>query len=126
MTTPSIIDKVTLLEGPENLFDWKIEMKSVLMTIGADTIVSGTESKPTVPELNLKDSKLDSSYGPLLGIWQYQQKKADEWELRDRKARGYIVSSVSKGLKDEIIDLPTSRDMWEHLNRQFSMKRPEL
>jgi hypothetical protein len=126
MTTSSIIDNVTLLEGPENLFDWRIEMKGVLMTIGADTIVSGLEPRPRVLDLDSKDSKLDASHGPILGIWQYQQKKADEWDLRDRKARGFIVSSISRELKDEILVMGTSKEMWDHLNHQFTMKRPEL
>ncbi|KAI5452223.1 hypothetical protein NCC49_000789 [Naganishia albida] len=63
-------------------------MKGVLMTIAADTIVDGTEPKPSVPPLDLKESKLHA--------------------------------------EDEILDIGISKEMWDHLNQQFSTNRPEL
>lgn len=123
MATDPLVKSMTFLDHEDKYFDWSTDMEGVLMTIGADTIVDGTEAKPEVPVL---DWKADTKEVNLVSLYQFQSKRADEWELRNRKAKGYILQTIDKGLKIEVKGLKTAKEMWDKLASMHKLDRPKL
>jgi len=123
MATDPLVKSMTFLDHEDKYFDWSTDMEGVLASIGADTIVDGSELKPEVPNI---DWKADTKELNMVNLYQFQSKRADEWELRNRKAKGYILQSIDNGLKIEIKGLKTAKEMWDKLASMHKLDRPKL
>ena len=86
-STANLPQNVPTLTGAENAFQWEIDIMNLLMTIGADGIVDGTEAKPSVMPLDLAegDKKPEAA---ALSLFQYEMRRVDDWEKRNREAKG--------------------------------------
>jgi hypothetical protein len=116
----STVSTVPVLTGAENYFQWEQEMLTVLMTIGADGIVDGSEPMPVVVEIKPTDGKEAISW------YQWQMRRLDDWEKRNRAAKGYMLRTIAKSIKTDVTKCRTAREIWEKLKELHQTERPEL
>ncbi|GHJ90073.1 hypothetical protein NliqN6_6475 [Naganishia liquefaciens] len=124
-STSNLLQDIPILTGAENAFQWEIDIMNLLMTIGADGIVDGTEAKPSVTPLALAEGGKKPETAAL-SLFQYEMKRADDWEKRNREAKGYMLKTVSKSLRHDLRDCKTAKEIWDRLKLLHKIQRPEL
>lgn len=120
----SLVGDIPTLTGVENFFQWETELLNLLMTIGADGIVDGSEPKPIVTPLDSagEDKKPDSA---ALAFYGYEQRRLDDWQSRNREARGCILKTVSKSMQLDLRECKTAKEVWDKVQAMHQLKQPQ-
>jgi hypothetical protein len=90
--------KVELLQGSSNYRTWKFSMKMVLQAKDLWEVVSGEEVKPA------------------------EEKAAQAWEKKARKALAAIALALSAAEKENVIDCETPKAAWDILEKLYEGK----
>src|SRR5271170_7218714 len=90
--------KVELLQGSANYRTWKFSMRMVLQAKDLWEVVSGEEAKPV------------------------EEKAAQAWEKKARKALAAIALALSAAEKEHIIECTTPKTAWDILEKLYEGK----
>jgi gag-polypeptide of LTR copia-type/Domain of unknown function (DUF4219)/Zinc knuckle len=90
--------KIELLQGSSNYRTWKFSMKMVLQAKDLWEVVSGDEAKPV------------------------DEKAAQVWEKKARKALATIALALSAAEKEHIIECTTPKAAWDILEKLYEGK----
>jgi gag-polypeptide of LTR copia-type len=126
--------KVIRLQGFAQYSEWSRDMKHNITTENAWGIVLGSSVRPNKPQFNpvpttdvqlkklrpeLSGASLSDLNLILLGYnHQYDQWK--QWEAKNNRARGLILSSIVPEIETLVTGEETAKGMWDRLQAEFS------
>lgn len=116
--TSNSTDRVPILTGMKDYFQWKLEISNYLLLQGCLAIVEGTDVEPHVIDITDRQVRAgsvrpDSHLGSVLSASQRQE--WEEWRKRELKAQGAIRSTVDRGILIDIIEMTSAVEMWDFL-----------
>ncbi|KAF7164704.1 hypothetical protein CNMCM5623_009117 [Aspergillus felis] len=121
------LHKLPLLTGADSYQTWSEAVKTYLRSQGVWRTVNGTHKKLEVdlilyPQLLEAGRQTRSSDNTELIKQQERIEKAiQEWEETDDKAHRAICSTLSYAIRHEVIDLESSKAVWDYLNNKYNM-----
>ncbi|KAF7184799.1 hypothetical protein CNMCM7691_006602 [Aspergillus felis] len=121
------LHKLPLLTGADSYQTWSEAVKTYLRSQGVWRTVNGTHKKLEVdsilyPQLLEAGRQTRSSDNTELIKQQERIEKAiQEWEETDDKAHGAICSTLSYAIRHEVIDLESSKAVWDYLNNKYNV-----
>jgi hypothetical protein len=92
------------LESEDNYPRWSAQLLDLLLYKGTEYLLRDDYTAPT---------------GPVSG--QPATEEYREWQVHDRQARAILRDTVDPTIRDKIVDIPTSKEMWEFL-KQYQPK----
>jgi hypothetical protein len=126
--------KVLRLQDSAQYPEWSRDMKHNITTDNAWGIVLGDVKQPQKPEFDpipttdrqlkamrpeLESESLSDINNILIG-YKREHDLREQWEIKNNKARGLILSSIVPEIENLIISEPTAKGVWDRLHAQFS------
>jgi hypothetical protein len=110
----SSTETVPILTESSDYFTWRNELKNALKGINALHVLrDDVPIKPVRPETVLESNGSKTSpSSAVLSIYLEEYKDWKDYIAKDAKAQSMIIRSVSSGLKLELSDLDSAREMW--------------
>ena len=105
-----------------NYLAWKLTLWLLFDGLRVWGHVDGTVPMPTSPILrDSPTSSLDDGDLPPVSpaALEDYKKKLDKWHTDNSNAK-VICQTVTLGIRSQIAELPTTKDMWDYLARRYS------
>lgn len=97
----------------DNYDTWRIQVEALLTTNDLWDYVSGERTKP-VPAAEDAGAEVKQARAAAIA----------EWTRQDRKARSFLILSISSSELVQVRDCPTSKGIWDVLDDAFASKGP--